>query len=156
MSLILAWYCTQFYFLNFWRTYVLFLWPLIPLFCTSGDIPPGFQSQGGSLFVCFLECVICRFTTGVTHADCNRDQHGSQTFSIHILADVSIDRVEVQARAWTHDCLCGKHSTVYHWPLQLSYCVLMTKTWVSHMEGQLAKITGVYVTVWHSVTKKIS
>ena len=29
---------------------VLFVGPLIPLFWTSGDVCPGFQSQGGSLF----------------------------------------------------------------------------------------------------------
>ena len=32
-----------------WRTSVLFVGPLIPLLWTSGDICPGFQSQGGSL-----------------------------------------------------------------------------------------------------------
>ena len=62
--------------------------PLIPLFWTSGDVCPGFQSQGGS-FVCFLTCVILRFTSGATPADFIEDQHGSQTFSIRILADVS-------------------------------------------------------------------
>ena len=38
--------------------------PLIPLFWTSGDVCPGFQSQGGS-----LACVILRFTSGATSAD---------------------------------------------------------------------------------------
>ena len=42
---------------------------LIPLFWTSGDVYPGFHSQGGSL-ACFLACVIIRFTSGVTPADC--------------------------------------------------------------------------------------
>ena len=36
---------------------------------TSGDVYPGFQSQGGSL-VCFLTCVILRFTSGAIPADC--------------------------------------------------------------------------------------
>ena len=31
----------------FWRTSAIFVEPLIPLFWTSGDICPGFQSQGG-------------------------------------------------------------------------------------------------------------
>ena len=31
----------------FWMTQVLFVVPLIPLFWTSGDISPGFQSQSG-------------------------------------------------------------------------------------------------------------
>ena len=44
--------------------------PLIPLFWISGDLCPGFQSQGGSLFACFLACVILRFTSGGTPADC--------------------------------------------------------------------------------------
>ena len=55
-------------FFNFWRTSVLFVGPLMPLFWTSSDVCPGFQSQGGfphlqaSLPACngFL-----RFTSGV-------------------------------------------------------------------------------------------
>ena len=46
---------------------VLFVGPLIPLFWTSGDVCPGFQSQSGSL-ACFLACVILRFTSGMTPA----------------------------------------------------------------------------------------
>ena len=63
---------TQLFFKKFFgRTSVLFVGPLIPLFWTFGDICPGFQSQGGSFFcVCFLSCVILRFTSGVTPADC--------------------------------------------------------------------------------------
>ena len=34
---------------TFCRTWVLFVGPLVPLFWTSPDICPGFQSQGGSL-----------------------------------------------------------------------------------------------------------
>ena len=40
-------YATFFFFLNFWRTLVLFVGPLIPLFRTSGDVSSGFQSQSG-------------------------------------------------------------------------------------------------------------
>ena len=36
-----------FFFKNFCRTQVLFVGPLIPLFWTSGDVCPGFQSQDG-------------------------------------------------------------------------------------------------------------
>ena len=43
-----------FIFLFFWRTHVLFVGPLIPLFWTSGDICFGFQSQGGSCLHTFL------------------------------------------------------------------------------------------------------
>ena len=44
--------------------------PLIPLFWTSGDVCPGFQSKGG-----FLACTLCclrtiRFTSGSTPGDC--------------------------------------------------------------------------------------
>ena len=35
-------------FFNFWRTPVLFMGTPIPLFWNSGDVCPGFQSQGGS------------------------------------------------------------------------------------------------------------
>ena len=47
-----------------WRREVIFMEPLIPVFCTI-DIWSGFQSQGGSL-ACFPACVIRRFTSGVT------------------------------------------------------------------------------------------
>ena len=43
--------------------------PLIPLFWTSGDVCPRFQSQGGSISVCFLTWVILRFTSSATPAD---------------------------------------------------------------------------------------
>ena len=42
--------------LNFWRTLVLFVRPIIPLFWTSSAVCLGFQSQGGSL-TCVLCCV---------------------------------------------------------------------------------------------------
>ena len=37
----------QFFLKIFWRTRVLFVGPLIPLFRTSGDVSSGFQSQSG-------------------------------------------------------------------------------------------------------------
>ena len=40
---------------NFWRTHALFAEPLRRLFWTSGDVCPGFQSQGGS-----LDCMLSR------------------------------------------------------------------------------------------------
>ena len=59
-----------FFFISiFWRTQVLFVGSLIALFWT-GNMCPGFQSQGGSFFACFLACVILRFTSGATPADC--------------------------------------------------------------------------------------
>ena len=43
--------------------------PLIPLFRTSGDVCPGFQSQGG--LACMLSCLalFLRYTSGATPAD---------------------------------------------------------------------------------------
>ena len=52
---------------------VLLVGPLIPLFWTSGDVSPGFQSQGRSL-ACMPLSPACneflRFTSCVTPADC--------------------------------------------------------------------------------------
>ena len=39
----------------FWRTWVLFLGPLIPLFWTSGDVSSGFQSQSGQPYSSCVE-----------------------------------------------------------------------------------------------------
>ena len=41
---------------NFWKTYILFQGLLIPLYWTSGDTFPGFQSQGGSI-TCMFSCL---------------------------------------------------------------------------------------------------
>ena len=49
---------TYFFKIKIWRTWVLFVGPLIPLFWTSGDFSPEFQSQGGS-----LACVLPRLRT---------------------------------------------------------------------------------------------
>ena len=62
--------------------------PLIPLFWTSGDVCPGFQSQGGSLAY-FPTCVILRFTAGVTPAHCVEVCMAAKPFVIHVLADMS-------------------------------------------------------------------
>ena len=53
--------------------------PLIPLFRTFGDICPGFQSKDGSL-ACFLACVILKFTSGVTPADCIEVSMAAEAF----------------------------------------------------------------------------
>ena len=59
------------FFKIFCRTQVLFVGPLIPLFWTSGDVCPGFQSQGG--FPCLHASLpphngFLRFTSSVTPA----------------------------------------------------------------------------------------
>ena len=76
------------FFKFFWRTHVLFVGPLIPLFWTSGDVCPGFQSQGG--LACMLSCL--RAIPQV-HLWCNTcrpldSQHGSRATLTHILAAV--------------------------------------------------------------------
>ena len=66
---------TQFLFLNFWRTWVLFVGSLIPLFWTSGDVSSGFQSQSGFYLIHTWRRHMSnvthslRFTSGATPAD---------------------------------------------------------------------------------------
>ena len=48
---------------NFWRTSILLMGSLIPLFCTSGVIWPGFQSQGRSMS---LACMLCHLHATVS------------------------------------------------------------------------------------------
>ena len=57
----------------FWRTRVLFVGPLIPLFWTSGDICPGFQSQVGVACTLSSLLAILRFTS----------EYGSPSRSLH-------------------------------------------------------------------------
>ena len=65
-----------------WRTCIFFVGALIPLFWTSNDICPGFQSHSGSL-VCFLACVILRFTSGAKSADCTEVSMAAKPFGTH-------------------------------------------------------------------------
>ena len=64
-----------FFFLNFWRTWVLFVGPLIPLFWTSGDVSSGFQSQSRFCLIrTWRRCTSnithsLRFTSGAAPAD---------------------------------------------------------------------------------------
>ena len=53
-----------------------------PCFWTSGDECPGSQCQGRSL-ACFLTCVILRFTSGVTPADCMGSAWQPSLFNPH-------------------------------------------------------------------------
>ena len=58
-----------FFFFNFWRTHVLFVGPLIPLFGLLVMSALGFKARVDSL-ACFLACVLfLRFTSGATPAD---------------------------------------------------------------------------------------
>ena len=70
--------------------------PLIPLFWTSGDVCPGFQSQGGPL-ACFLTCGILRFTSGVTPADCIEVSMAAEPFRSRYLQMCPQALVEVRA-----------------------------------------------------------
>ena len=47
-----------FFNLNFWRTQVLFVGTLIPLFWTSGDVSSGFQSQSGQSYLHLAEAYV--------------------------------------------------------------------------------------------------
>ena len=76
--------------------------PLIPLFWTSGDVWPGFQSQGGSL-VCFLTCVI---TFGATPADSIEVSMAAKPFkSTYLDMSTSIGGGSGQTGARTHKFL---------------------------------------------------
>ena len=53
-------------------------------FWTSGDVCPGFQSQGGYRLHTFLPaCYSSRFTSGATPANLMTGQHGSPSHSLH-------------------------------------------------------------------------
>ena len=68
------------FFFKFWRTHILFVGPLIPLFWTSGG---GFQSQGGYCLHAFLPVHHSQI-----HLWCNtcqplEGQHGNPSCSLH-------------------------------------------------------------------------
>ena len=87
---------------------------LKPLVWTSGDVCPGFQSQGG------IPCVICYLCDPQIHLWCDtcwlyRGQYGSQALSIHLLADVSTSIGGGSGREpTTVSAARSKHSTVNH------------------------------------------
>ena len=63
-------------FLNFLRTYVLFVGQLIPLFWTSGDVSSGFQNLGRGVH--YIRSL--RFSSGETPADLFLgSRHGSRS-----------------------------------------------------------------------------
>ena len=67
--------------LFFWRTSVLFVEPLVPLFGTSGDVCPGYQSQSARFLAScngFL-----RFTSGATPADLLTASMVTQHFTLY-------------------------------------------------------------------------
>ena len=67
-----------------WRTSVIFVGPLIPLFWTSGDICPGFQRQSGSPYLHASSPVcnnILRFTSGATPANLLASSMAAELFS---------------------------------------------------------------------------
>ena len=85
---VFGWFRVNFFFFFkiFCRTQVLFLGPLIPLLWTSGDVCPGFQSQGGFPRLHASSPVhngFLRFTSGATPAfstnsgvHCNKRVYG--------------------------------------------------------------------------------
>ena len=73
-----------------------------------------FQSQDGSFFACFLACVILRFSSGATPTDCTEVSIATEPFQSTYLQMCPQTSVEVQDGDRTQDCLCSKHSAVYH------------------------------------------
>ena len=70
--------------ISLWRTSVLFVGPLIPLFWTSGNVCPGYKSQDGTL-VCALTPTcngFLRFTSGATTADLLMPGMAAEHFNI--------------------------------------------------------------------------
>ena len=66
------------------KTRVLFVGPLIPLFWTSGDVSPGFHSQGRFL-ACMLSCLCAIPQIHLWGDTCwlYWDQHSSWSHSLH-------------------------------------------------------------------------
>ena len=54
---------------NFWRTRVLFMGPMIPLFWTSGDVSSGFQSQNGQPYSHLAEVYVMYTYTSCQNAE---------------------------------------------------------------------------------------
>ena len=91
--------------------------PLTPLFETSGDICPRFQSMGG-----FLACMLPHLCTMdssdsplVQHLLLYRDQHGSQAFLIQEPTDMSASSGGgLGIKPMTVHAAYSKHRTVDH------------------------------------------
>ena len=76
----------------------------VTLFWTSGDVCPGFKSQGGSL-TCCLNSVILRFTSGATPADCMRVNMAAEPFRSTYLQICSQALVEARGSNATSTAL---------------------------------------------------
>ena len=79
-----------FFFLNFWRTWVLFVGSLIPLIWTSGDVSSGFQSQSGFCLIRTWQRCTC-YTFPEIHLWCYTcwplgGQHGCQADLFYLLS----------------------------------------------------------------------
>ena len=111
-----------FFFLNFWRTWVLFVGPLIPLFWTSGDVSSGFQSQSG---FCLIRAYVLRYTFPEIHLWCNTcwplgSQHGSWDVSSTYLRGIG------GTRNWELSCRhsqCEIRQTLYRLSYPGSACL---------------------------------
>ena len=73
------------------------------LFRISGNVCPGFQNQGRISFCGFLTCVVLRFTSGVTLANCTDVSMTAKPFDPYILADVSTSIGGGLAGSQTHN-----------------------------------------------------
>ena len=70
---------------KFWKTYVLFVGLLIPLFWTSGDVSPGFKARVDPSFACSVACMqwIPEIHLWCNTCWCLGGQHGSQWHSLY-------------------------------------------------------------------------
>ena len=108
---------TSFFLLLFFKIfggYKSFFGVIDMLFWTSGDVCPGFQSQVVSIFTCFLACVILRFTSGATTADCIEVSMANEPFWSMYLQMGSQALMEVWAGAQRTYNLCSEHRAVHH------------------------------------------
>ena len=111
--------------------------PLIPLFWTSGDICPGFQS-----IVCFFTYVILRFTSGVTPADCIEVSMAAKLFWSTYLQMCLQALVEVWALAWTHDHQCHMQQAQCCKPLSHSGTALWGVSLTKSRSNLVTTLTG--------------
>ena len=97
---------------KFWRTQVLFVGPLIPLFWTFGDVYPGFQIQGDLSLACFLTCVQqCGCFRGGAHSGRMWETNTKQIF-FHVFFQFhqfwSIDVLKMVLE-WSENCFVNKN-----------------------------------------------
>ena len=87
----------------------LFCVALIPLFWTSGDVCPGFQSQGGYPYLLASLPVyngFLRFASGVTSTDLLANYMAAELYLIHILVQALLG-----LKLWIEHATAPQHVT---------------------------------------------